>query len=133
MLVSYLSDIDEDHGFVVALTDLSELMELRDAAQYMKHLSKMNHQLELRNELLQKTFGMYVSDEVVTELLEKAKDPQLGGTIQNLSILMSDLRGFTVLSEQMDPEDLISMLNHYLGLMTEAIQKYNGTIIEFRM
>ena len=131
VLVSYLSDIDEDRGFVVALTDLSELMELRDAAQYMKHLSKMNHQLELRNELLQKTFGMYVSDEVVTELLEKAKDPQLGGTIQNLSILMSDLRGFTVLSEQMDPEDLISMLNHYLGLMTEAIQKYNGTIIEF--
>ena len=45
--------------------------------------------------------------------------------------MMSDLRGFTAMSEQMEPQSLIAMLNHYLGAMTEVIQRYNGTIIEF--
>ena len=45
--------------------------------------------------------------------------------------MMSDLRGFTAMSERMEAGDLLTMLNHYLGEMTEEIQKYNGTIIEF--
>lgn len=45
--------------------------------------------------------------------------------------MMSDLRGFTAMSERMEAGDLLTMLNHYLGEMTEEIQKYNGTIIKF--
>ena len=45
--------------------------------------------------------------------------------------MMSDLRGFTAMSERMEPQSLLAMLNHYLGEMTEIIQRRNGTIIEF--
>lgn len=55
----------------------------------------------------------------------------LGDTVHELLHLMSDLRGFTAMSERMAAHSLISMLNHYLGEMTEIIQRRNGTIIEF--
>ena len=45
--------------------------------------------------------------------------------------MMSDLRGFTAMSERMDATELVSMLNHYLGEMTDVIQANKGTIIEF--
>ena len=55
----------------------------------------------------------------------------LGDTVHELLHLMSDLRGFPAMSERMAAHSLISMLNHYLGEMTEIIQRRNGTIIEF--
>lgn len=118
-------------GYILVFTDLSELMQLRDVAQDMDRVSRLNRQLTLRNELLQKTFGKFLSDEVVQQLLDKPDGLALGGKSQTVTIMMSDLRGFTALSEQMPPDDLITMLNHYLGVMTEVIQKYGGTIIEF--
>ena len=48
-----------------------------------------------------------------------------------VTIMISDLRGFTAISERMDPSDLLVMLNHFLGEMTEIIQRRRGTIIEF--
>lgn len=131
VFVSVLLLEEKTAGFVIAMTDLSELMELRDSAQDMARVSRMNRQLTARNELLQKTFGMYVSDDVVSELLDRRGKVELGGKKQNLTIMMSDLRGFTALCEQMGADDLIAMLNHYLAVMTGVIQKYNGTIIEF--
>ena len=55
----------------------------------------------------------------------------LGGKKRTLTVMMSDLRGFTAMSERMEAGDLLTMLNHYLGEMTDVIQKRNGTIIEF--
>ena len=55
----------------------------------------------------------------------------LGDTVHGLLHLMSDLRGFTAMSERMAAHSLISMLNHYLGEMPEIIQRRNGTITEF--
>ena len=91
----------------------------------------MNSQLELRNKLLSETFGRFLSDEIVRQLLDTPDGLLLGGKKRTLTIMMSDLRGFTAMSEQMEPQALIAMLNHYLGAMTDVIQRYNGTIIEF--
>ena len=118
-------------GYILVFTDLSELLKLRDIAQDFERVRSLNRQLTLRNELLQKTFGMFLSDEVVQGLLDTPGGLDLGGKNEVVTMMMSDLRGFTVLSEQMYPDDLITMLNHYLGVMTEEIQKYGGTIIEF--
>ena len=118
-------------GLTLVLGDLSELLELQDAVKAMEHIDVLNQQLEVRNELLSKTFGMFFSDDIVNELLNKPDGLSPGGKKRNVTIMMSDLRGFTAISERMDPEELITMLNHYLGEMTEIIQKRNGTIIEF--
>lgn len=124
-------DSGEPVGIIVVLSDISELVELRDAVLAMERIKQLNHQLELRNRLLSETFGRFLSDDIVRELLDTPNGLALGGKKCCLTILISDLRGFTPLSEQMNPQALIAMLNYYLGEMTEVIQKRGGTIIEF--
>ena len=128
---SYLHDNGIKVGVIAVLSDISELTELRDAVKAMQRIRQLNSQLELRNKLLSETFGRFLSDEIVRQLLDTPDGLLLGGKKRTLTIMMSDLRGFTAMSEQMEPQSLIAMLNHYLGAMTEVIQQYNGTIIEF--
>ena len=128
---SFLRDGVQKIGIIAVLSDISELMELRDAVKAMERIRALNCQLELRNQLLSETFGRFLSDEIVQQLLDTPNGLMLGGKKRTLTILMSDLRGFTALSERMPAQDLLSMLNHYLGEMTEIIQRYGGTIIEF--
>ena len=109
---SFLHDGEERVGIIVVLSDISELGELR-------------------NKLLSETFGRFLSDEIVRQLLDTPDGLTLGGKKRTLTVMMSDLRGFTAMSERMEPQSLLAMLNHYLGEMTEIIQRRNGTIIEF--
>ena len=131
VVTSFYKVNDENAGVIIVLNDISELVELRDAAESLKRIRRLNERLEIRNRLLSETFGRFLSDEIVKQLLETPNGLALGGKKQTLTIMMSDLRGFTALSEHMDANDLITMLNHYLGVMTEVIQAHNGTIIEF--
>lgn len=128
---SYLRNGEEKVGVVVVLSDISELTELRDAVKAMELIKALNGRLEMRNKLLSETFGRFLSDEIVRQLLETPDGLALGGKKRTLTIMMSDLRGFTAMSERMEPQSLIAMLNHYLGEMTEIIQRRSGTIIEF--
>ena len=128
---SYLHSGQEKIGVIAVFRDISELAELRDAVKAMERIQALNGQLELRNKLLSETFGRYLSDEIVRQLLETPEGLALGGKKRTVTILMSDLRGFTAMSERMEAQSLISMLNHYLGEMTEIIQRRGGTIIEF--
>ena len=80
---------------------------------------------------IRKTFGRYLTDEVVANLLESHEGLKLGGRRQTVTILTSDLRGFTATSEQSPAEEVIEILNLYLGEMAEVITSYQGTIDEF--
>ena len=128
---SYLKNEEERIGVIAVLGDISELSELRDAVKAMEQIRALNEQLKLRNKLLNETFGRYLSDDIVKELLDTPNGLALGGKKRTLTVMMSDLRGFTAMSEKMDPQNLITMLNHYLGKMTEIIEKRKGSIIEF--
>ena len=81
--------------------------------------------------VIRRTFGRYLSDEIVTTLLENPEGQKLGGDRREITILTSDLRGFTVISEQLPPETVIKILNFYLGKMSAVIIKHGGTIDEF--
>jgi adenylate cyclase len=76
-------------------------------------------------------FNQYVQPEVVEELMEDPDRLKLGGEKKNLTILFSDLAGFTTISESLEPEDLISILNVYLDEMSEVILNYGGTIDKY--
>ncbi|MGB3205834.1 MAG: adenylate/guanylate cyclase domain-containing protein, partial [Crinalium sp.] len=80
---------------------------------------------------IRKTFGRYLSDEVVANLLETPEGLKLGGERRKLTILMSDLRGFSAVSERLKPENVVAFLNIYLGIMADIITEFNGTIDEF--
>lgn len=80
---------------------------------------------------IRKTFGRYLNDEVVANLLEHPEGLKLGGERRKITIFTSDLRGFTAISERFSPEDVVKILNFYLGKMADVITKYQGTIDEF--
>ena len=78
--------------------------------------------------LIRKTFGRYLSNEIVSNLLESKEGLKIGGKRQPITILASDLRGFTALSEQLSSEDVVKILNIYLKDILKIITKYGGTI-----
>lgn len=80
---------------------------------------------------LRRTFGRYLTDEVVASLLETPSGLTLGGERRKVTILISDLRGFSAISERLPPEQVVTILNLYLGVMSDTITHYNGTINEF--
>ena len=80
--------------------------------------------------LLKKMFGRYLSTEVMNSLIENPSALELGGERRSVTIMMTDLRGFTALSERLEPEKVVQMLNTYFEVMVEVVLKYNGTINE---
>jgi len=88
-------------------------------------------QLELRSRFIEQTFGRYLSSEIADNLLKSAEALDFGGQKRVVTVLMSDLRGFSSLSDSLPPETIVKLLNNYLSEMTTVIQKYNGTIDEF--
>ena len=80
--------------------------------------------------LLKKMFGRYLSTEVMNSLIENPSALELGGERRKVTIMMTDLRGFTALSERLEPEKVVEMLNVYFDVMVDVILKYNGTINE---
>ena len=80
---------------------------------------------------IRKTFGRYLNDGVVANLLETPQGLKLGGENRTVTLLLSDLRGFTVLSKPLPPEKVVNLLNIYLDRMCQIIEQYNGTIDKF--
>ncbi len=78
---------------------------------------------------IRETFGKYVSPKVVDQILEHP--PELGGVDKQLTVLFSDIRGFTTLSENMTPQELVNHLNVYLTSMTDLILEYGGTLDKY--
>lgn len=128
---SYLYREGECVGIICMMDDITELYELKDAVKAMNEIKRLNDSLTLRNSLLTTTFGRFLSDDIVKKLIDTEDGLKLGGDKREVTVMMSDLRGFTALSESMSAFNLVTMLNHYLGTMTEIIQKNHGTIIEF--
>lgn len=76
-------------------------------------------------------FSYYVSSSVVNEMLKDPTKLKLGGDKKELSVLFSDIRSFTSLSEGLTPEDLVQLLNEYLTVMTDIVFKYEGTLDKY--
>jgi class 3 adenylate cyclase len=82
-------------------------------------------------DLLKKMFGRYLSTEVMNTMIENPLALEMGGERRSVTIMMTDLRGFTALSERLEPERVVQLLNGYFEVMVEEVLKYNGTINEF--
>ncbi len=77
------------------------------------------------------TLDRYISPALVDYVLENLETVELGGQKKELTILFSDVRNFTTLTESADPTELIALLNEYLAAMTEIIFKYDGIVDKF--
>jgi len=109
--------------------DLSTIRSTDEVGQLARAFAAMTEGLKDR-ERIKDTFGRYLTQEVVRRLLDSKDGLKLGGEAREISIMMSDLRGFTSLTSSMKPEDVIKFLNRYLGRMVDIILDHHGIIDE---
>jgi adenylate cyclase len=86
---------------------------------------------ERERERIRKTFESYVAPTVVQEMLKHPEQLRLGGERREISILFTDIRGFTTMSEHLDPEALVSLLHDFLNPMSNIIINHAGTIDKY--
>ncbi len=85
---------------------------------------------ELEKRRVRNLFSRFISPEMVDQLIE-TQDINSLNKRANLTILFSDIRGFTTLSEKLLPEEVVSVLNPYLEAMTKVIEKFGGTVDKY--
>jgi adenylate cyclase len=78
-------------------------------------------------------FGRYISPQIAKEIVSRADagDLHLGGEEREVSVLFADIRGFTQISEQLSPEDVVKMLNTYLSIVADAVVQHDGIVNKF--
>ena len=76
-------------------------------------------------------FQYYLTASVVEEMLRNPDKLKLGGEKKDLTVLFSDIRGFTSISERMTPDGLVKFLNEYLTKMTDVVFKYDGLLDKY--
>jgi len=118
-------------NFAVAIPEKGA-REVVDLAHSFNELGVQLTDYIAKRDFIRDTFGRYVTQEVVKRLLESEGALALGGETREVTILMSDLRGFTALSADMEPEEVIAFLNRYLGKMIEILMKCQAVIDEIQ-
>jgi len=98
--------------------------------QLRRSLAGKNAELARAHALVRRAFGRYVSEEVAESLLRTPEALELGGEEREVTILMSDLRGFTAMAARLTAHEVIEVLNLYLEWMVDVISRYEGTIDE---
>jgi class 3 adenylate cyclase len=117
----------------VAGGDLSQTLPVQSSDEIGQLTGAFNAMLEglRQRDFIRSAFGRYVSPEVAQTLLESPEGLRFGGQKREVTILMSDLRGYTRFAEQGDPAQVMDLLNGYLSRMTDLIIQHGGTINEF--
>jgi class 3 adenylate cyclase len=122
--VDYVAKPFNPHELLARVNTHLTMDELR------RSLAAKNVELARAHELVRHAFGRYVSEEVATSILQSPEGLELGGEEREVTILMSDLRGFTALAARLTPHEVIEFLNLYLESMMDVIGRYGGTVDE---
>ncbi len=135
------ANYDFAHGFAVGaddylLTPINEHELLARVRTFLKlnllrrELDERTQELVTTQETSRRTLGRFVSEDVANNMLDSPAGRELGGEERVVTILMSDLRGFSAMSTDLGPQSVIEVLNIYLETMVDVIGSYQGTIDE---
>jgi class 3 adenylate cyclase/HAMP domain-containing protein len=121
---------DIAHGDFTATVPETGAREIAHLAGSFNRMGRELTDYMEKRDFIRDTFGRYVTPEVVKRLLVSKEALEMGGETREVSLLISDLRGFTALTSDMAPEDIITFLNRYLGKMIEILLDYRAVIDE---
>lgn len=131
---------NEVNGYVFVGEKSSNERYYDSELEYMKPIARImgkgvllleNGRYKKEKNQLQSAFSKYVSPDVVDQIIYHPEIMHLGGEKQFLSVIFTDLQGFTAMSDSMDPVKLVRVLNMYLNEMSEVIIALGGTIDKF--
>ncbi|CAN5266261.1 hypothetical protein BH23CHL1_BH23CHL1_08370 [soil metagenome] len=108
-------------GFVLLVNDRTGMVLLEEARQ-----AEAQRRRQVSN-----LFGRYMAPRIVDQILRDPDTVRLGGARQDVTILFADIRGFTAMAEQRQPEEIVAILNRYLALATGEILAELGTLDKF--
>lgn len=121
-IVDYVNNEGEVSNLHIRMTCYNN----NDQVVYLIVITNMTQLFKVNSALVR-----YTSPDIADYALATAEGQKSGGQTKNVTIMMSDLRGFTALGAKLPAEELITVLNHYFAAMVAVIQKYGGTVIEF--
>lgn len=87
--------------------------------------------IKKQSRFVEKAFTKYVNPEILKQIKSNLSEIKLGGEKKAITVMFSDIRGFTSFSENLSPEELIKLINSYLTLMTEIILQNGGTVDKY--
>jgi PAS domain S-box-containing protein len=119
------------HHVEILMRIADQLAVIVERGRLWRELIEAQRSLELRNKFIQAVFGRYTSDAIARLVLSSSGGLNMGGETRTLTVLFADLRGFSQLCAELDPQRVIRLLNIHLGTMTEVIMTHEGTIDEF--
>ncbi len=109
--------------------EIKDIVETR--SEMLRKIREVSEERLRLADFIKDTFGKYLSQKVVDQILRSPEGVKVGGRKETVTILMADLRGFTGLSERRDPEEMVELLNTYLEAMSKEILRFDGVIDEF--
>ena len=131
-------------GFIVAFVVVVSQLYIRQGlivplsyvvvASLLSYLAIEFRQYQIerdQKQMISKTFGQYIPAELVEEMNKTGQQVQVGGESREMTVLFSDVRSFTTLSEGLSPNDLTKLMNAFLSPMTKVIQSNRGTIDKY--
>jgi class 3 adenylate cyclase/ActR/RegA family two-component response regulator len=96
-----------------------------------RRLELQQQELKYYNAYLQKAFSTYLSGEVVQDIMTDPSRLQLGGSKRQMTAIFTDIQNFSSIAEELDPEDLVQILNIYLTSLSDSILEQRGTIDKY--
>jgi adenylate cyclase len=114
--------------------DMDQKVAIKSGGRETRELGEsFNQMLDglKERDFVKDTFGKYMSKQIADEILKNPDAIALGGKKQEVTILFSDIRGFTTFSEGHTPEDVISHLNEYMSAMVDVVVQYEGVVDKF--
>jgi len=126
--VIYVDNLTATHAY--SADDLDFLIGFAGTASVAIENSQLAGRLQ-REALVLSNFQRYFSPDLAKQIAEHNEDVKLGGAKRDVVILFSDIRGFTTMSEHMDPDDLAHLLREYFTEMVDIIFRHGGTLDKF--
>ncbi len=124
----YITKPWDENELRMTIENSRQLFELQENKKLL--LSDLQQKVEEQEKTL-KLFMKYVPEQVVSKALDGSEDSIFDGEQREVAVLFCDIRGFTPLSEQIPPKEVVSLLNDYYSLMSESIKRYKGTTIQY--